>query len=69
MSNTRVIWLHGDDPPERFPPIDAALAEPDGLLAAGGDLRPTRAVSSFPAISGYRDVSSRKSVQRRPRFA
>lgn len=47
MSNTRVIWLHADDPPERFPPIDAALAEPDGLLAAGGDLSPERLLAAY----------------------
>lgn len=47
MSNTRVFWLHADDPPDRFPPSNAALAEPDGLLAAGGDLRPERLLAAY----------------------
>lgn len=47
MTNTRVIWLNLDDPPDRFPPVDAALAEPDGLLAAGGDLQPERLLSAY----------------------
>ncbi len=37
----RLPWLDSEclDP---FPPVATALAEPDGLLAAGGDLRPER---------------------------
>jgi hypothetical protein len=34
-----ITWLSPDDPPERFPPHEAALRDPPGLLAAGGDLR------------------------------
>ena len=30
-----------------FPPLEAALAEPNGLLAAGGDLTPARLVSAY----------------------
>jgi leucyl/phenylalanyl-tRNA--protein transferase len=30
-----------------FPPIDAALAEPNGLLAAGGDLSPDRLLAAY----------------------
>ena len=30
-----------------FPPLDAALAEPNGLLAAGGDLSPQRLVAAY----------------------
>ena len=40
MSNKRVVWLSAADPPEAFPPVTTALREPDGLLAAGGDLSP-----------------------------
>ena len=47
MSNTRVIWLASDDPPEGFPPISDALTEPDGLLAAGGDLSPQRLLAAY----------------------
>ena len=34
-----IPWLGPDDP---FPPVDQALREPAGLLAAGGDLTPAR---------------------------
>ena len=47
MSNTRVVWLTANDPPEAFPPVDAALREPDGLLAAGGDLSPKRLLAAY----------------------
>ena len=32
-----IPWLHDND---SFPPLDTALREPNGLLAAGGDLSP-----------------------------
>jgi len=32
---------------EAFPPIESALAEPDGLLAAGGDLSPPRLLDAY----------------------
>lgn len=47
MSNSRVAWLSADDPPDAFPPISAALAEPDGLIAAGGDLSPERLLYAY----------------------
>ena len=47
MSNNRVMWLSPDDPPERFPPVTAALHEPDGLLAAGGDLSTKRLLFAY----------------------
>jgi leucyl/phenylalanyl-tRNA---protein transferase len=34
----RITWLDPLDPPDRFPPVAQALDEPQGLLAAGGDL-------------------------------
>ena len=37
-------WLNPDDP---FPPLSAALAEPNGLLAAGGDLTPERLIAAY----------------------
>jgi leucyl/phenylalanyl-tRNA--protein transferase len=41
----RVIpWLRRDTP---FPPIEAALVEPNGLLAAGGDLTPARLLDAY----------------------
>ena len=34
----RITWLSAHDAPEWFPPLEQALTEPAGLLAAGGDL-------------------------------
>jgi leucyl/phenylalanyl-tRNA--protein transferase len=39
----------GADPGAPFPPADRALAEPDGLLAFGGDLSPTRLLNAYRA--------------------
>jgi len=47
MSNNRVIWLAEDDPPDAFPPVANALREPDGLLAAGGDLSVERLLAAY----------------------
>ncbi len=33
--------------PELFPPLEMALEEPDGLLAAGGDLSPERLIAAY----------------------
>jgi len=49
MSNQRVAWLTADDPPNAFPPVESALREPDGLLAAGGDLSPERLLAAYRA--------------------
>lgn len=35
------------DPEAPFPPVDSALPEPDGLLAFGGDLTPTRLINAY----------------------
>jgi leucyl/phenylalanyl-tRNA--protein transferase len=42
-----LVWLSPSDPPERFPPTDRALDEPSGLLAAGGDLSPSRLLAAY----------------------
>lgn len=42
-----ITWLSPDDPPDRFPSHEAALADPPGLLAAGGDLRPERLIAAY----------------------
>lgn len=34
-------------PDQPFPPLDLALAEPDGLLAVGGDLAPARLLAAY----------------------
>jgi leucyl/phenylalanyl-tRNA--protein transferase len=39
-----LAWLRPDAP---FPPLTAALAEPNGLLAAGGDLSPERLIAAY----------------------
>ena len=42
----RLPWLP-DDPRGGFPPLHRALREPDGLLAAGGDLHPERLLDAY----------------------
>jgi leucyl/phenylalanyl-tRNA--protein transferase len=39
-----IPWLIGDDP---FPSLDAALDEPNGLLAASEDLAPSRLLAAY----------------------
>jgi leucyl/phenylalanyl-tRNA--protein transferase len=43
----RIAWLTPEDPPERFPDVALALSEPNGLLAAGGDLSPVRLCAAY----------------------
>jgi leucyl/phenylalanyl-tRNA---protein transferase len=40
-------WLSSAYPAEHFPPVSAALREPNGLLAAGGDLAPQRLLAAY----------------------
>ena len=44
---TRLAWLSESDDPEWFPDVDQALKEPQGLLAAGGDLSPRRLLAAY----------------------
>lgn len=44
---SRITWLGPDDPADAFPPVEAALNEPDGLLAAGGDLSSERLLYAY----------------------
>ena len=49
-----LAWLHGGDP---FPPVERALKNPNGLLAAGGELSTERLLQAyrhgvFPWYSG-----------------
>ena len=39
-----IRWLAPEEP---FPPLSAALTEPNGLLAAGGDLSPERLIAAY----------------------
>ncbi|HLS81892.1 MAG TPA: leucyl/phenylalanyl-tRNA--protein transferase [Steroidobacter sp.] len=42
-----IVWLSERDSPDAFPPVDRALREPDGLLAAGGDLSAQRLLAAY----------------------
>jgi leucyl/phenylalanyl-tRNA--protein transferase len=42
-----IRWLKVTDPPDAFPPVADALSDPDGLLCAGGDLRPERILAAY----------------------
>ena len=42
-----LTWLNIDDSPEHFPDVDSALNDPEGLLAAGGDLSPARLLTAY----------------------
>lgn len=46
MSLELPAWL-GTDSKTPFPPVSRALREPDGLLAAGGDLSPARLLDAY----------------------
>ena len=41
------LRLLPDDPRAPFPAVESALREPDGLLAVGGDLSPTRLLAAY----------------------
>jgi leucyl/phenylalanyl-tRNA---protein transferase len=43
----RLTWLTRQDPPDAFPPLERALDDPPGLLAAGGDLSAARLVAAY----------------------
>lgn len=42
-----IPWLQPGDPPTAFPPVTAALTDPDGLLCAGGDLSVERLLQAY----------------------
>ncbi|HEY2685465.1 MAG TPA: leucyl/phenylalanyl-tRNA--protein transferase [Steroidobacteraceae bacterium] len=41
------MWLGEQADPNWFPPLEQALREPPGLLAAGGDLSPARLLAAY----------------------
>jgi len=45
--NKTITWLSPGGDREWFPPIDQALDEPEGLLAAGGDLSVPRLLAAY----------------------
>ena len=42
-----ITWLSPKDDAQWFPPLEQALDEPPGLLAAGGDLSPQRLLAAY----------------------
>jgi leucyl/phenylalanyl-tRNA--protein transferase len=42
---SQIYWLDADN--NEFPPVQSALLNPDGLLAAGGDLSPERLIRAY----------------------
>lgn len=42
-----MLTLLDPNNPHSFPPVDGALTEPNGLLAVGGDLSPTRLLAAY----------------------
>jgi leucyl/phenylalanyl-tRNA--protein transferase len=47
VNNKTITWLTPEGDREWFPPLDQALDEPEGLLAAGGDLAPERLLAAY----------------------
>lgn len=47
MSSLELNWLDTDDLSYSFPPPDCALDDPEGLIAAGGDLTPARILKAY----------------------
>ena len=47
MTTSRLTWLSSSDLPDAFQPVENALREPDGLLAAGGDLSSERLLAAY----------------------
>ena len=47
MSQNRVVWLGPDDASDAFPNVENAMREPNGLLAAGGDLSSERLLAAY----------------------
>lgn len=43
----RLAWIRPDDPPDAFPDPGSAFDQPNGLLAAGGDLSPERLLAAY----------------------
>lgn len=47
MSSINLPWLDSNDYDTCFPPANSALKDPEGLVAAGGDLKPTRLLRAY----------------------
>lgn len=46
-SPIRLHWLDPRNPHQPFPPVHLAMRDPNGLLAIGGDLSPTRLLRAY----------------------
>lgn len=49
MTTSRIEWLPDSGSPPKFPDVETALRDPDGLLAAGGDLSRERLLCAYAA--------------------
>ena len=49
MNPTRLRWIDPAEPESGFPDVALAMREPNGLLAAGGDLSPERLLAAYRA--------------------
>jgi len=47
MNSIKLPWLDPDDQQAAFPAADSALSDPEGLVAAGGDLKPARLLRAY----------------------
>ena len=47
MTTPALHWISNASPADAFPPVSDALREPDGLLAAGGDLSEERLICAY----------------------
>jgi leucyl/phenylalanyl-tRNA--protein transferase len=47
VSRGRIAWLSDTDSPDAFPQVSSALSDPEGLLAAGGDLSRDRLLAAY----------------------
>lgn len=47
MTRIPIHWIDERDPPDAFPPPRRALTQPNGLLAAGGDLSVARLLAAY----------------------
>lgn len=47
MQGLAPYWIDPNDETNRFPDVELALREPDGLLAVGGDLSPQRLLAAY----------------------
>jgi len=47
LASNKLYWVRDNVIANEFPDVDSALTEPDGLLAIGGDLLPSRLLSAY----------------------